>query len=675
VIPHAGPGRRTVWLLPLVVAFYPALHAQVPDSPVVPAETVVVEGKPLNSDSVQVTRVPIDNDRPALASSWAQLSPLVPNLAFESAGPSSFGAIYSLRGLSNTPYFSDPAVTVYFDDIPLGGSFSYPTDLFAFSSVSVFRGPQATAFGRAGDGGVIVLSPFDSQGLGEFRIGVGDYDARSASLLAGTQGGTTADATVAASFTEREGFIENTQIGKRVDDLRAANAFVRQRYRPTAESELSLEMLGDRHRDGAAPLVPLGGPLYTVARSQEGVSDSDFFGAALKGALNTGAGRFTSDSSYTNWKLDPYDDWLVLPPPLRSDLTQAQEDWNEELRFVSNPGTAVSWCAGAWASEGTTTGASNRSIDGLVPIEVSGYGYTKHEAALFGELVLQPAPAWRIALGARAEATGKVYHQEEQVPTSGLRLNLSRTDRDFLPRCDVSHDFSGAISGEASVSLGSRPGGFAAYTDNPSLIPFAPEHTLAFEAGLKGLFEDKTLTLSARAFEYEISNYQIERSFSPTDYFVATAPRARSMGAELEAAWNPAPAWTVGADGGLTDVTLLEFRDPLNGTSYDGNRAPYAPAFTLGLSVTYRSARGWFATANASAVGKTFYTESEDATYAQAAFALLGARAGFDARRWRITVHVENASGKGYYTLIVPGVGSAAPGPPRTIGTELTAKF
>ena len=67
----------------------------------------------------------------------------VPNFRVEAAGTSSFGAIYGLRGLANTPYFSDPAITVYFDDIPLAGSFSYPTDLFGFASwQAVYRGPS-----------------------------------------------------------------------------------------------------------------------------------------------------------------------------------------------------------------------------------------------------------------------------------------------------------------------------------------------------------------------------------------------------------------------------------------------------------------------------------------------------------------------------------------------------
>ncbi len=639
-------------------------------------KSVVVGTAPGESTAVPVLAA-LDASGPVSAFSWDRVASQVANFQVEAAGQGSFGAIYSLRGLANTPYFSDPAVTLYFDDIPLSSSFTYPTELFGFASAAVFSGPEPGEFGRAGDGGVIVftLAPPTSRVAGELRAGVGDYDALSAAVEAAGAEGDRADVSVAAAYSRREGYIENTEIGQRVDDLRAESAFARQRFRPTVESELSLEILADRHRDGAQPLVPLGGPLYTVERSREGDTDTDMFGAALKGTFDTGAGRLSTTTSYTDWRLDPYDDWLVLPPPLDSHLTQDQESWNEELHFAGIPGDVFSWSLGAWLSAGDTTGAVDRTIAGLIPFEDSEYHYTKHDGAVFGEAVVTPAPPWRLSLGARVEQVEEDYSQGEQVPTPGLGFHFTRSGGVFLPRLAVTRLIGPGTTADASVSFGSRPGGFAAYTFNPALIPFAAEHTAALEAGLKSSPAGKSLVLSARAFAYAITNYQIERSFSPSDYFVATAPRARSLGAELQATWRPSPAWTVGASAGLDDVTLEEFRDPLTGVSYAGNRAPYAPAFTAGLNVAYRSAAGWFAAGDAIATGRTFYTEQEDSAFSQGAYGVINARAGFDSRRWRITLYIDNVADQGYYTLIIPGVNSASPGAPRTVGTELAAKF
>ena len=644
------------------------------DAPAIQADRVVVQGSSTGNETQGATQADIDGAEPVLVGSWQRISAQVPNFQVESAGASSFGAIYTLRGLANTPYFSEPAVTVYFDEIPLGGSFTYPTDLIGFATATVLRGPQPTGFGRAGDGGVVLFAPSPA-GSGELRLGIGEYEARSFSLEDGGLQGAAADFSVAAAYTQRDGYIENTEIDQRVDDLRALSAFARERYRPGPTSEISLEILAARHRDGAAPLVPLGGPLYTVERSHEGETDTDTFGAALKGTFNTKAGRLTTVTSYTNWKLNPYGDWLVLPPPIDSTLTQSQRALNEELRLASLSGGEVTWDIGSWLSGGTTSGAADRSVAGVLPIEVSDYGFSRREAAVFGEVVLVPAAPWRISVGLRAQRTDKDYHQDESVPTAGLHLHFDRSDDALLPRVTATRDLGEQSAAYASASVGARPGGFAAYTDNPALIPFSAEQTAALEAGLRTASADGSVNLAARAFDYEIRNYQIERSFSAADYFVATAPRARSIGAELEAKWVPSAGWTVSLNGGFTDVTLLEFHDPLTGASYGGNRAPYTPSFTAGLDVSYRPNSGWFASASIAATGKTFYTESESPVYAQDAYAVASARIGFESAHWRLTLYIENAAGKAYYTLIVPGVNSAAPGDPRNFGSELALKF
>lgn len=647
----------------------------VDDSAVVRAEAIVVNAPPQEVLQSGVTRVEMDGGAPLGSRSWDQVASSTPNLEIALPGESSFGAIIALRGLANTPYFSDSAVTLYLDAIPLGSGFTFPTDLFGFTTASVYSGPQPTAFGRSGDAGVIVLSPQSAQGATELRAGIGSYGSRTGALEAESHDGGPADVSLAAAFTRRDGYVDNTEIGQRVDSLDAVDAFARARFRPTSASQVTVEIFADRHRDGAAPLVPLGGPLFTVERPQEGSTDTDLFAAALKAVVDTGLGRLTAVTSYTAWRLNPYDDWLVLPPPLQSHLTQDQERLNEELRLASPSHGAIAWNAGAWLSGGPTSGAVERSIGGVFPIESSGYGYTKREEALFGEVLLTPSGQWRFSIGGRAQQTDEDYHQAEQVPAAGLRLKFDRTDDAFLPRIAATYSIDSQTTADASASLGTRPGGFAAYTDNPALIPFAAEHLAAFEAGLRRASLGNTLATTASVFDYEIRNYQIERSFSPTDYFVATAPRARSFGAEAGATWKPRPTWTVGLSAGYTDVTLLEFHDPLTGRSYAGNRAPYSPAYTASLSVGFRSARGWFASGCVSARGKAFFTESEDPAYAQGAYVTIDGTAGLDTARWRIAAFVENAENKGYYSLIIPGVNSAAPGAPRTMGSELTVKF
>ncbi len=630
------------------------------------------------SDAAGVTRIGFQPEGDPGASAWDDLGRAVANFHASEGGSGGYGSLFALRGLANTPYFSDPAVTVYLDAIPLPSSFTYPSAIFGFGSASVFRGPEGTEFGRATDGGVVVFSPADlgSAAGGEVISGLGSYDSRQSAVEAHTAAGGAADASIAADYDAREGYIENQQLGIRADDRENESVFARMRLRPAAGEELTLEVLRTRSRDGAQPLVPLGGPLYEVSRAMEGVTDLDSWGAALKATFALPlSSTLSSVTSCTDWRMNPYESFLVLPPPLQNEVLQDQKSWNEELRLTSDPSAPVRGSLGAWLSRGTTDNFVDRAIPGLFPIEVSGFSQADSSAALFGEAVFDAGAAWRITAGLRAEDDAKAFARREEVPTPGLDYSASGRYGALLPRLAVDWQASADSRAEASVASGLRPGGFASFTDNPALIPFASERTTALEAGWDAALGHHAFDLAVRAFYDAISNLQIERSFSATDYLVATAPRAHAMGGELEGAWHPTGQWTLSAVAGWTDVRLDSFTAPLTGRDESGDEAPDAPHYNAGLEATYRPAKGWFSAGQLTAVGKTHYDELGTAEYSQRAYALLGLRAGYQAARWTLTVYGDNLAKAGYYALIIPGVNSGEPGAPRTVGARVALRF
>ena len=657
-------------------------ETQTNPGPITRAEPVVVEGQMdgyycCGPDSR--SQLSIDDFAPAVSQSLSGLANRIANLHIDTGGAGSFGDLVTLRGLANTPYFSDPAVTLTFDDIPLGSSFTYPTALFGFASATIARGPQGTVSGRGGEGGSIALSSTEpgAQPGGQLRVSAGNFDSRFAALEAHSARGETADATVAASAFERDGFITNTTLGTRVDDQISSATSARLRFRPAKAAEFTLQLLASRHRDGAQPLVPLGGPHFSVARGREGSTDIDFGGAALKGAFDTPLGRLTSTMSFTDWKLKPYDNRLVLPPTLDSTIVQAQRTWNEELRLASDAHADLAWHAGAWFSDGHTNGDVHRGLVlpfAVVPIEVSNYTLDARTAALFGEATFAPAAGWRVTAGVRAEETKKDFDRGQSVPGPG-HFTAGDTFDSFQPKLAVSYALNASTTATASVSAGTKSGGWSAYTGNASLAPFAAERALAYEAGIGTTLAQKTVTVAARLFYYDIDQFQIERSFNATDYLVVSAPRARSLGGELESTWRPALAWTLAATLGVTDVTLREFTDPFTNKSYAGNRAPYAPAYDAHLSATWRPGAGWFAATELARNGKTFFDESENPAFAAKAHTVVNARAGYDTARWRVSAYGENVFDEAYDTLIVPGVRHAAPGAPRTYGVECAVKW
>jgi iron complex outermembrane recepter protein len=683
----------------LTLAAVPLAWAQTNPGAITRAAPVVVAESVLNADAEGTTRLHLDVTAPNAVPSLDALSTRVANLHIDSGGAGSFGDLVTLRGLSNTPYFSDPSVTLTFDDIPIGSSFTYPTGLFGFASATVARGPQGTTSGRGGEGGSITLTSLEPErtAAGEVRASVGNYNTHLGSLEVRSARGDVADATASASFLQRDGYIANTTLGTRVDDQDSYSAAARLRVRPLATGEITLQLLGSRHRDGAQPLVPLGGPHFSVNRGREGSTDIDFGGAALKAAFDTPAGRLSETTSYTDWKLNPYNNRLVLPPTLDSNIVQTQRTWNEEIRLASATHAAIAWQVGAWFSDGHTVGDVNRGLvipaPTNIPVEVSHYALSARTAAIFGEADFTPAPGWRLTAGWRIEEAKKSFDRSQRVPGPGEYTD-GKTFDSVQPKLVASYTIDAETTASASVSLGAKPGGWSAYTANAALAAFRAEKATAFETGLATTLANKTVKLAVRLFDYEIRDYQIERSFNASDYLVVNAPRARSFGGELEATWHPAAEWTIAATLGLTDVTLREFTNPfpntatsptagrtivvINGVAYtrfDGNRAPYAPPYNANVSATWRPGTGWFATAEVARTGKTFFDESENPTFAAKAHTVTNARVGYETARWRVSLYGENLFDEAYYALIIPGVNNAVPGAPRTYGIEAALKW
>ncbi len=668
-------------------AFFSSAHAQseavTGGAPsVVPLEPLVVR-EPRSADaSATVTRVELDT-LPAGENTLAGFAAQVPNFFVASNGARSFTDIFSLRGLTNTPIFGTPAVTVYLDDLPLGSGFTFPSELAGFATGELHRGPgQNTVFGRAGPAGVLQFTtPAAARSgtpTGEVRASYGNFNAREAAAMVNASTATgKGDVLVVADYAARDGYITNATLNRDIDFQDGLSALARLRYHPTATTDYTLLFTGLRARDGVQPLVPLGGPLFTVTRSAEGVTDLDAYNTAFTAAFTTPVGRLSATTAYTDWKLDPYSNLLKLSPgfSLGDTVAQTQRNWNEELKLTGNDQAAVHWSAGAFFSDGKTDSNVHRLAFNVIPTEVSDAITDLRSLAGYGEAAFTPDSKLTITPGLRLETNRQTFSRTQTVPGPTSVLNLHATSSALLPKLAASLALRPLTTLFASVGAGYKPGGFSSFTSNPAFAPFGPERTIGYEGGLTHTTADHSLTATVRAFWYDITGYQIERSFTATDYFVANAPRARSRGAELELTWKPAAGLTLSGGFGYTDVTLVRFTDPVALTSFNGNRAPYVPLFTANLRAEYQDASGWFGGVDVTADGRTNYTENQSPAFSQKSYALLGAHIGYGMGRWRLSLYGNNLTNEGYFSAITPGVNHGTPGAPRIYGVQVTAKF
>ncbi len=589
------------------------------------------------------------------------------------AGARGFGQTTTLRGLGNTPFFSDSSSPVYLDDIPLGSAFTFPTDLYDFATLTIHRGAQAgTQFGLAGDAGVIQLTSAPlAQGIhGRVSLTAGNYGLFATSASVQSYDGGKADVSAGISTSQRDGYIRNTQINQDVDSRESLAGRIHVRYRPTSDLEISLHALGERVRDGAQALVPLGGPLYTVQRSKEGESDIDFGAGALTVAKKLPDATLTSTTSYNSWDLSPYNNRLLFfGADFDSAEAQSQRTFAEELHYASG-----NLSGGAFYSTGRTRGSTDRIFGGF-PVEKSGFTTDADMIALFGKADFNPAAGWIVTPGLRVERSSKDFTRTETVPGNQV-YSRSNDWSAFLPSLAVTRRFDAATDLTVTLSRGFKPGGYSAFTGRADLTTFDPQTTWGVEAAFSAAPQKTDFSYTARAYAYRVSGYQIERSFavpaaSTDEYLVVNADRARVLGFEFESVWRPMRDVSVTLAASVSRATLEDFTDPFTGASYSGNQAPYVPSGNGGLRIDYRPESGLFAGAGVTWTGTTYYDEQETSSLAQRSYALVEGQVGYTFGRGDILVYGRNLGDREYYSAITPGVGHATPGAPLTWGARL----
>ena len=95
--------------------------------------------------------------------------------------------------------------------------------------------------------------------------------------------------------------------------------------------------------------------------------------------------------------------------------------------------------------------------------------------------------------------------------------------------------------------------------DVPSEGIFKPEKALSYEAGLKGLFVDRTLSLDVTFYRTDFNNLQVSIFNGSTNFVVGNAAKSRSQGFEIETNWRATPQLTFVASVAYLDSKYVSF--------------------------------------------------------------------------------------------------------------------
>lgn len=259
------------------------------------------------------------------------------------------------------------------------------------------------------------------------------------------------------------------------------------------------------------------------------------------------------------------------------------------------------------------------------------------------------------------------------VDTGGFVTGKPGSYLSYLDESQVYHRFTGKVGLRyritpnilvyGTISNGYKAGTYfsAPVTASQGLDYIRPESVLAYEVGAKAQLFHHRLELSGSLFDYEYRNRQTlvvaNMPGNTISLTLASLPRARSRGGELQAVWHsPVPHLDLQAGFAYLDAQTLSSMSSLNGLSLlspvsSHTQLPYAPRFswdgvaryTIDVSPRYHVALQVSYTWKA-----RFWSSLSDPNARLGQMSSLGARMTFAPRndKWQASVYVENAADK-----------------------------
>ena len=583
------------------------------------------------------------------------LSSKVPGVAI-----SSTGGLYTriiVRGLNSGGTGATVATVV--DDTPisfsgsngLGGLIAADFDTYDLERVEILKGPQGTLYGATAEGGLIKYVT-KTPNLNEFQAG---FEAGGQSVDHGNAAGSgkgyvniplldgTAAVRVSGYYEGLPGFVSNNLLDSRnTNDGHRYGGRISFALQPTEDLHVRLTAFNQtRDLNGSGLLRVLGDtnpdkPFQLVDgydMSGYGTNPSNIrlgmYQLNIEDDLHWA--RLQSITSYGTVHENFAQDGETIPPILMGGFglpqnsvidyeTHSLKKFNQELRLSSDAtglplGRGLEWQLGAFYTHETVGYDLNflaRAYPGgeLLPdpfgnIATSSSPSSYNEIAGYADGTLHFTSQFDIESGIR------VSRNRQRLDTVEEGLLLTGGPSTVLPSLSSSesvvtysvaprYHFTPDLLAYARAASGYRPGGpQAPILGAPAAVPatYRSDKTMNYEAGLKGEFFDRRVSVSLDGFYINWRDIQISETFNVADpltgvttpYLITgNAGRAVSKGAELELNWAPLANLNVGFVMGYTDAYLSQTPPP-GSAGAEGDRLEYVPRLTSNLSVEY----GW----------------------------------------------------------------------------------
>lgn len=193
----------------------------------------------------------------------------------------------------------------------------------------------------------------------------------------------------------------------------------------------------------------------------------------------------------------------------------------------------------------------------------------------------------------------------------------------------------------------------------------------ASELGMKSRWFDNRVRANLAVFYYDIKDYQVERMFTATEFFVVNAAEVTSYGVELEFFAKIVADFEVEAIVGYTHIEFDKYRDPITNQNLAGNTPPFVPKYNYLIALQHQDLWGVNARVELVGTGKTYFDDFNNESLKQDAYEIINARLSYSIGAAEIYGFVNNLADKEYFSQKFSTTHSGSPGNPRTYGIGL----
>ena len=624
--------------------------------------------------------------------SITELTAVVPNFYMPEYGSKQNTPVY-IRGVGAKTKGS--AVGFYVDGIPHFENSSFDVDMSNIASVTVFRGPQGTLYGRNAIGGIInvtTVSPLTYQGT-QFKLGYGSHNDALFQFSHYNKLGSKMGYSVAGGYHYNDGFYRNMFTNKYVDQLKDAYGRVALVWLLDNKWFLRVNSMLDYSNQGGYPY----GKYNRLTGETEPVNYNRY--SSYRRLLSTSglnisyAGENISFSSQTAFQY--IRDRQGIDQDFTSNDTYfvknrlKQTMLSQEFMLKSNNSSRYQWLWGAFAMTqhiNNTVETQYITKDNAFPTH---YRIPVNALAIYHQSTIKLFSGFSFIAGLRWDyenSTLKYLRETYQLSTDGARtevknVNSSLHFNQITPKFALQYqDERNNNSYYFSVTRGYKAGGFNQTFQKEEETSFGPEYNWNYELGGKvHLLKDK-LYAEAALYYIDWRQQQVNQTVPGVGNVIHNAGHSSSKGFELALNSSPLKNLSIAISYGYTYAKFIEYQKSAK-LNYSGNMLPMVPRNTLSCSASYAlypSSTSFIdkivLTAGLTGIGKIYW--AEDNEVAQNFYALLNAKISITSGIFTWECWGKNITDTHYNTYCFKSSADYAQvGKPAYFGTSLLVKF